>query len=1058
MAPRSSDADRAAGGLAEGQVAFDRRFIVDNENANARVGDFLAEWCERAERLDIATGYFGIGAFRRLRGAWLNVSRIRILMDADIAMPDAAQFEAFLGRLRQEVSDDVTQSREDDPLAMAVPGMAQAIADGRLQFRIYRRDKFHAKAFIAGFGGRAGGAALVGSSNFTGPGIAENIELNLHVADGRVAELQAWFDRHWDLAEDVTPLVREIVRPAAEPPSPFLVYLKSLHALFEARQMPADAWETIGADQGGSHLFGQLDRYQQDGYRALVKIANLYGGAFLCDGVGLGKTFVGMMTIERLVALERKKVVLLVPKSAREAVWQPALARHLPHIAHGELGDMALFNHTDLQASSKKTRDRLAAAFRNADAVVIDEAHAFRNPGLAGKSRYWRLMELAQGKQVFLLTATPVNNRLWDLKHLIDLFAQRREDYFATTLGIANLTAHFRRLERALEVAVLGHERAENDDSLETDIAEADRILKEDKLVAALVVQRSRTFVRRSQERSGGGAILFPERAPPAVAPYSLARTFGQLLDKFERAFQKPEPLLSLALYTPLAFARDPARRGDSWTAGRQRQVVSLIRIQLLKRLESSIAAFDMSCRKLLLRLMAFLKRQVSHDADAEKRWENWLRQHHRIAKYAMDVGDHDGEEDGDAALFRELYAKAERLSNDDYDVAEMVRKTYADLDQIADFLVELMGLAPFGPAHDDKVRALIALLREDKTLAGRKVLIFSEFKDTARYVARQLVEARLTGVAQIDSDTEEGRASMITRFSPYYNESSSARLTAAKQDEIQILVSTDVLAEGLNLQDATRLINYDLHWNPVRLMQRIGRVDRRMNEATEAAIVADRPKDKADRGHVRYWNFLPPDELDRLIGLYKRLTGKVLRISKVFGIEGRQLLASADDYEMLRDFNHMLENSGNDSISALQQHYDDLCQAHADCAEQARRLPDGALSGREHPMPGRREIFLCYAVPGPERTRPGRPVEWSIAAGRTEWVLFDPAAEQIFEPAKIDAIIRCQPKTAYLAPHNGDQLRSVRRAVERDLKTRLASQGAPADVKPLLVGWMALE
>src|SRR5205085_10523569 len=148
------------------------------------------------------------------------------------------------------------------------------------------------------------------------------------------------------------------------------------------------------------------------------------------------------------------------------------------------------------------------------------------------------------------------------------------------------------------------------------------------------------------------------------------------------------------------------------------------------------------------------------------------------------------------------------------------------------------------------------------------------------------LTEAGIEGVEEIDSATKTNRGDLIKRFSPYYNETTSGALSARKQDEIRILISTDVLSEGLNLQDATRMINYDLHWNPVRLMQRIGRVDRRLNPEVEARLVIDHPEQAKLRGKVAYWNFLPPEELNELLTLYRQVAHKTLRISKTFGIE----------------------------------------------------------------------------------------------------------------------------------------------------------------------------
>jgi superfamily II DNA/RNA helicase len=228
-----------------------------------------------------------------------------------------------------------------------------------------------------------------------------------------------------------------------------------------------------------------------------------------------------------------------------------------------------------------------------------------------------------------------------------------------------------------------------------------------------------------------------------------------------------------------------------------------------------------------------------------------------------------------------------------------MMAETYRDLDQLTHFVAEAR---KFEPKHDDKLQKLIRLLKT-KELSGQKVLIFTEFADTARYLNRQLDESGIDGVSQVDSATKANRADVIQRFSPYYNGTSSAALAEKGRTETRILISTDVLSEGLNLQDASRMINYDIHWNPVRLMQRIGRVDRRMNPEIETRLVADHPEVASSRGKVRFWNFLPPDELNAILTLYTKVTQKTLLISKTLGIEGKKLLTPEDDYEALKEF-----------------------------------------------------------------------------------------------------------------------------------------------------------
>jgi superfamily II DNA/RNA helicase len=290
-------------------------------------------------------------------------------------------------------------------------------------------------------------------------------------------------------------------------------------------------------------------------------------------------------------------------------------------------------------------------------------------------------------------------------------------------------------------------------------------------------------------------------------------------------------------------------------------------------------------------------------------------------------------------------------LSREDYDVPKVLRETIDDLDQVAAFLDELRR---FEPRHDDKLKALVRLLKTDPVLKAHKVLIFTEFAETARYLRQQLEAAGIAGVAQIDSATKADRGEMISRFAPYYNGSSSAELAGEGLSEIRVLVSTDVLSEGLNLQDATRLINYDLHWNPVRLMQRIGRVDRRLNPDVEKRLVADHPEEAALRGKVTYWNFLPPDELNALLTLYARVTHKTLRISKTFGIEGKKLLRPEDDFEALKNFNHLYEGTPTPA-EQLQLEYEKLLADDPGLEDRLHNLPGRVFSGKRHPREGTR-------------------------------------------------------------------------------------------------------
>ncbi|MGH9800892.1 MAG: DEAD/DEAH box helicase family protein, partial [Blastocatellia bacterium] len=491
----------------------------------------------------------------------------------------------------------------------------EALHTRKIECRVYTKLKFHAKAYLTHPQLRIiPPSALVGSSNFTYPGMTQNVELNVHF-DNRhrreVEMLQEWYEQHWQEAEDVTPDILKVIERHVREYAPFDVYAKSLQEYFRNHEMTADDWE-----RNKSEIYQILAPYQRDGYHALLKIANEYQGALLCDGVGLGKTFVGLMLIERLILHDRLNVALFVPKSARAAVWEAALKDRLPQMLRG-WRTLKIFNHTDLLRGGD-IREELESVRREADVIIIDEAHHFRNTGTRGEtastrseteserqSRYWKLYDLAAGKKLFMLTATPINNRLTDLQHLIELFSRHKPDYFQNApLGIHSLTGHFRKMEKSLEKAV--HATPQNGDEIETNQVEAEQILGEDDLFRTLVVQRSRAYVKKSAAQEGSGEIVFPKPRAPQVQPYSVKQTYGKLLGIVENAFNKKEPLFSLPIYSPYEWFKGDAATVPDLEKGRRKQVVTLIRTQFLKRFESSVEAFTMSCWNLLCKLLAW--------------------------------------------------------------------------------------------------------------------------------------------------------------------------------------------------------------------------------------------------------------------------------------------------------------------------------------------------------------------------------------------------------------------------------------------------------------------
>jgi hypothetical protein len=428
-------------------------FVVDNSNSDWKVWSYLSQWCELSKSIDIATGYFEIGAFLSLQDKWQSVDKIRILMGDEVSFRTKRAFTQGLKAINDRLDHSIETEKSQNDFLTGVPAIIEAVRSRKIECRVYRKDKFHAKAYITH--GRAaviGSFALVGSSNFTFPGLCENVELNVQIRGPEVSILQEWYEHHWEEGEDVAPDILRTLERHTDLRSPFEVWFKALDEFFRGEALTPDLW-----DQNESRIFRVLDKYQQDAYKNLITIAKDFQGAFLCDGVGLGKTFVGLMLLERMIAREGKRVVLLAPKAAREDVWERALAKYLPHLNSGFVS-FVMYNHTDLQRAGK-IQQQIKLTIQDADIVIIDEAHNFRNPGVKGEgikepSRYRRLQEYLhttdRPKQIFFLTATPVNNSVHDFRHIVELFTNAAEGYFAQRLGIHSVRSHFVQLEKRL--------------------------------------------------------------------------------------------------------------------------------------------------------------------------------------------------------------------------------------------------------------------------------------------------------------------------------------------------------------------------------------------------------------------------------------------------------------------------------------------------------------------------------------------------------------------------------------------------------------------------------
>jgi hypothetical protein len=1036
-------------------------FIVDNSDEHWKALEYVRQWCQLSSAIDIATGHFEIGALLALDGEWEKVDKIRLLIGGETSRQTANAIRAAL----TELDGSFDSEREQDPFLTGIQAVVDAIRIGKIEIKVYRQKKFHAKAYITH--GRldvVGSAALVGSSNFTRPGLTQNVELNVRFTGVEVKELQDWFEAHWDNGEPIREELLTVLERQTRDYTPFEIYARALKTLTEDLEPGAVEWE-----KSHSRIYPMLAPYQRQAYHGLKERAKHWRGGFLTDGVGLGKTFVGLMLAEYYAVNERRNVLIMATKTGVEAVWKPEIARLLPELT-GDFTNLMVMAHTDLSKRDAESRVRQLA--QRADVIIVDEAHNFRNRGSKGdeekgrsRSRWWRLHDICQGKLVFNLTATPINNRLVDFVRQAELFtgADHGDSYFHS-IGINSLQAYVRQLEAAILDAAHAGENGS------VDLSDFDRLMHDDRLFESLVIQNSRKYAIESAKLTGQDEVIFSEPDLPRVVPYDLASGHHRLLDELDNAFKKESPLFVLPMYYPLAYwTGEELDADDRRKENRQKQVVALIRTVFLKRFESSVAAFAGSCLDLTEKILVWLHINTHSFPDHAERLATWRKLNGDLLKHVRSefrpsepddsTLDADVEDVSDVTPeeFEEL---DEFLDPEHYDLERMLEAAFEDLTQMQRLLERVAGV---GAAGDDKYARLLDLLHgtgdRDDVFADEfrsgKVLVFTEFADTARYLHERLKADGVADVDRLDGSRKADRVRMIHRFAPHYN-----RVTdedRAKLEPLRVLVSTDVLSEGVNLQDATLVVNYDLHWNPVRLMQRIGRVDRRLDKETEEALAIDTGR---KRGLVQVRNFLPHEEVDTLLRLYKRVSAKIFLISKTLGIPGGKLLRPEDMLDDVRVFQAFKDEYYGEitPLERLRLEYLELVEKHPGLDDRLADLPIGASTAREGDSRG---LFLCQVRPALVRveTSEGELERWSLDDGTPYWS-FHPVDDEPFdEVGAVADDVRCDPSTPHAPFTDRATLRTQLKAAQSGLDRAFAkSVSLPLDAPaPRLVCWMEI-
>lgn len=895
----------------------------------------------RPDLVRIATAFFSPAGFAEIADDLRLVSVVRLMLGADhtARTPDQRKglgetSEAFerrrMGAGLRRMDAEFRQRRDGLPFTRAsvdaLRKLIGALRAGNMEVRRYEKNFLHAKAYVvtaAEMGSVRPEGVIVGSSNLTGAGLARNLELNLACHDRPVVdEAERWFDDLWNEAEPYD--LAAVFEEAFWTCSPWEIFLRVLWQLYGS-EIAEDS--TADGDL-------PLTNFQKHGVARALRLIDDTGGVIVADEVGLGKTFIAGEILKRYHK-RRQRALLICPAALRDSTWKNFLATHQLFVECLSFEELA--NDIRLRAprSESTGQNKLLRPLEEYQLVIVDEAHNYRNPDTPTRAATLRRLLFGQRRDLVLMTATPVNNSLWDLYHLLRFFL--RQDAHLAERGVLSIRARFDLAMR------------EDPFSLNPDVLYP--------IIDATTVKRTRQFVKKHY---AGDMIPGPDgRMQPIVFPqprvisvrYNLDELLPSFFDRLERALDPDsEDTIAFARYMPDAWLLDEA---DEEETARCRSLIGLLRSGILKRFESSAFAFRNTIKKMVREHSVFLEaldagqvvttvfmKELSAD---ETVFEDLLE----TTKHSSDATGYDVE-GLRAAVERDrriLLALAD-------ETAAITRDRDPKLRVLADALVEI--------ARQAESEATDSIDEAQK----RKVLVFSFFEDSVEWVRDFLktelatrpelagYRGRMVAVSGSGDLDEPSRQQAAQGFAPDSMEAPAGQ----DADLYDILLSTDVLAEGVNLQQCRHIINFDVPWNPMRLVQRHGRIDRIGSPHS--------------RVFVR--TIFPVDRLDQLLNLEDRIRGKLAMAAASVGViapiedsaHGNQVFTETrEEIERLLAGDASLYERGG-TVGAAQtgeEYRHTLRKALEQDRDRIRNLPwkvgSGMMKGK------RRGMFFCAVV-----------------------------------------------------------------------------------------------
>lgn len=880
--------------------------ILDNKR-NGKVCDELKENLGTGSKLSVISAYFTIYAFEAMKAELAKIDSMRFIFTEPTFVKKDKDLtrEFYIERLAREKAvggNEFEVKLRNEMRQAAIAKECAEWLENKVKIKSLRRaNSAQPRLLYIDNGDEA--TSINGSVDFSTDGLgftpSNRLDYNtcMYGKEYTAAYLQM-FNELWNdntAVEDVKALVLEQMRVLYKENTPEFIYFITLYNIFSdlLDELTDDKIVKTRTGFKDTEVWEKLYKFQKDGAIGIINKIEKFNGCILADSVGLGKTFTALAVI-KYYELRNDRVLVLVPKRLRDN-WTVYTQNDKRNIFAADRFNYDVLNHTDL---SRTTGDsggiNLATVnWSNYDLVVIDESHNFRNnnPAKGRRTRYEMLMDeiIKAGvkTKVLMLSATPVNNRLNDIKNQIDFITEGKSDAFSSA-GIANFDAVLRTAQTIFNKWSTLPEKIRTTENF-VEMMKADYF----KLLETVTIARSRKHIEKYYNIDEIGK--FPLRLPPKniYSEIDLGNGFPPI-DEVNKQIKK----LTLCLYSPLSYLlpekrEEYERKYDRQVRGgssvfkqvdREQSLVGLMRVNLLKRMESSIYSFGLTVDKILWKIKQTIARVDERQGD-----------------FDVDIGIEDIDTD-DGELEDLLFGNKVKVLLQDIDLIKWRQDLVADRDRLTVILGDAKKVTPDRDAKLKTLKDLVFNKVEHCPVnaGNKKVVIFTAFADTARYIYNHLTgqlkskgiySALVTGSGENSSTlplTPEMRrtiqlsdlSTVLTLFSPLSKDCD--KVFPETKVRIDVLIGTDCISEGQNLQDCDYLINYDIHWNPVRIIQRFGRIDRigSINEK------------------IQLVNFWPMQDLDEYINLKQRVQGRMVLLD-VSATGEENLIDSSDNREM---------------------------------------------------------------------------------------------------------------------------------------------------------------